>query len=194
MDIAIDVFKAFLGLYVDIFKKYTLAASITTLLFVIGYYVWMKINKERSIEADAVWKQPAFVLFIGWCILTPLLGLIISMLTVLKNILTVVAGIYVHVFKMYPEAASIVTVVFLAAYFIWKLILKKKGACTNGLRSRPGIVLLATWIIVTPIVGLVIKWAKPNRENLSQVQQPTKQSQVKQQTTDAEQPASGDKK
>ena len=37
MDTAIDIFKAFISLYVDVFKKYPLAASITTLLFVIGY-------------------------------------------------------------------------------------------------------------------------------------------------------------
>lgn len=194
MDTAIDVFKEFIGLYVDVFKKYPLAASITTLLFVIGYYVWMKINKEQNIEPDAVWKHPAFVLFIGWCILTPLLGLIISTLTFLKNILTVTGGIYVHVFKMYPEAGSVVTVIFLAVYLIWKLILKKKGSFANGLGSRPGIVLLAAWLIVTPIVGLIIKRAEPNGGNLSEIQQPIKQSTVKQQTTDAEQPASSEKK
>lgn len=37
-----DTFKKLLDLYVDVFKNYTLAASITTLCFLIGYFVWNK--------------------------------------------------------------------------------------------------------------------------------------------------------
>jgi hypothetical protein len=170
-----DIFKKLLGLYVDIFKNYPLAASVTTLLFVIAYYVWTKINKRQQIKRDAAWKHPAFVLFVGWCILTPWLGLIVSILTVLKDGLTIVAGLYVHIFTTYPEASGIVTVALLGLYVIWKLIIKKWPPDTSGLLSRPGVVLLGAWLVVTPITGLVLKWVGPHPGTSSEIRQSNKQ-------------------
>ena len=133
------------------------------------------------------------MLFIGWCILTPLLGLIISIFTLLKNIITVVGGMYVHVFKTYPEAGSVVTTALLAVYFIWKLILKIKKLGVKGIWRRPAIILIVVWLLATPITGLVIKWFGPKDESSSALKQQTTQKTIEQQSPGAGQKAPGDK-
>jgi preprotein translocase subunit SecG len=192
MGIVVDVIKAFLKLYVDVFIKYTLAASITTLLFVIAYYLWMKRYKEKVIDPDKFWEHPAFILSIGWLILTPLLGFVISILSVFWSLITAIVGLYVHYIKKYPEASSIVTVVLFVVFFIWMLILKLKKSDANGFLMRLAIILLIVWFLVTPITGLILRWIE-TKNNSSSVSKQTTQSTAEQQTISAEQQSSVDK-
>jgi len=158
----VEIIKQFVDLYINVFEKYPLAAAITTLLFVILYFVWMRFYNEQ--QPETAWKWPAIVCFVGWLILTPLLGLIVSALTVLKDVLTSIAGLYIYVFKTFPEASGIVTVVFLGLYFIWILIIKKwrQGKGIVWPLSHPGIVLIVAWLVVTPILGLMLRWFEPH--------------------------------
>ena len=155
----IEMINQFVGLYVHVFEEYPLAASVTTLLFVIAYFVWMIYTGKPLMEFS---KPPALILFVGWLILTPLLGLIVNILVFLKDILASVLGLYVYIFEASPAAGGIVTLVFIGLYFIWKLITKKWPPNTNWLLAHPGIVLIVAWLVVTPIIGLVLKWVEPN--------------------------------
>jgi len=152
-----DIFKELLGLWVDVFKEYKLAAAITTLLFVLGYFAWTQYNKKKGITPGAFWENPAFVLFIGWCIVTPLLGFIFKIVSTLKEVLSPVLELYLAVFKLNLRAGAIVAGGLLPVYFIWKLILKKWGRHARGVWRYPALVLLAVWLIITSIVGLILK-------------------------------------
>lgn len=187
-----ETFNKFIRLYADVFKNYPFAASITTLLFVIAYFLWMKIIKEKHIKSDKIWKHPAFILFIGWLILTPLLGFIVTIISIIKDIITIIFGLYAKIFEKYPEAAGFITIIFLVAYFIWRLIIKKWATNAKGLWSRPGIVLLAAWLVVTPIFGYILKWVEPPSYKASKSPPSVSSRSTKQ--IDAEKPASGERK
>jgi hypothetical protein len=138
-----DVLKWFVGLYIDVFKQYPWAASVMTLLFVAAWYVWTRLNQGQGVKAAAV-------LFAGWFILTPIFG---EIWPILKGFV----GLYVHVFKLYPAAGAIVTTILLIIYFIWRKVITWKGRRTRGFWSYPSVVLLLTWLVVTPILGLILQ-------------------------------------
>jgi hypothetical protein len=150
------IVKKFLELYVDVFKNHSLALSITTLLFVIAYFAWTKSNAQKGFRPGAVWEQPAFQLFVVWLILTPFLGFIFSVLAILEDVLYVVIELYMQVFERYPKAGAAVTVIFVGAYLVWKLALRKRPRRITGVWSHPLVVLLAVWLIATLIVGLLL--------------------------------------
>jgi hypothetical protein len=154
-----EIFKTAFGLYADVFKAYPLAASTATFLFVLAYFAWTEYNKRGGISPDALWQKPGFILFIGWLIVTPFLGFVFHIISMLKEALSTVLELYARVFRSNVEAAAIVTVAFLVVYVIWKFILKKWGRNIQGVWWHyPAVLLLITWLFITPIVGRVIKW------------------------------------
>jgi hypothetical protein len=154
----LGIFKLLLELYVHVFKEYPLAAAFTTALFAAGYYAWNYRNKSRGRTPRAVWEKPGFVLFIGWCILTPMLGFVVSVVAFLKDGLVGAIGLYVSVFKAFMSAGAIITTSFVVIYFAWKFVIKKRPPHGKGsfVLGHPAALLLVAWLVAVPVLGLIL--------------------------------------
>lgn len=173
-----DIFKGFLELYVHVFKSYTLAASLTTLIFGVAYIFLNEKNKKRQSSAS-FWEKPEFIVIVAWLIVTPMLGFVFSLFGIVKDVLFYVAGIYAQLFKNNPEAGAIITVILLGVYFIWKTILRRWATRATGFWSYPAAVLVTVWLLATPILGLVIKaHMSPKEQDSKQAKQQPAQSKL----------------
>lgn len=170
-----DFLKWFLELYVHVFKNYPLAASLTTAMFVAAYFLWKHANTPEGMIGllpPQLQKKPELVLMIGWLIVTPMLGFVFTLCELIKDALAPVLELYFQIFKSNPAAGAIVTVVFIAIWFLWATILRRWAPTATGWWSHPGLVLLIVWLLATPILGLVIKAPTSQKEQQSQQAKP----------------------
>ena len=170
MDGLLHLFEKFFDLYVDVFKKDTLAAAITTLLFVVVFLVWKDAIKRGKLpEPDNFWEKPEFGTCVGWLILTPFLDLLLKGLGLGWDAVSWVVKLYAETFKDSPLAGTIAFGVLLAVYGIYRLVIRPLIVrwCRKRLKPAPGLlrlvgaILVVCWLPLTPVVKIIIEKKPP---------------------------------
>lgn len=122
----IDFIVSWKDLITSVFSQYPVAASLAILLAIGAFFAL-----ERNIRQGHPGTNVAIV-FVGWAILVPLLGLVMAVLANVWKvfegtvpIVTKVFGSFYGIYEKHPIVVLTIVVCFVGGYFIWPLIWPK---------------------------------------------------------------------
>ncbi len=75
------------------------------------------------------------------------------MVETIWNIIKTLLGLYVDVFKKYPLAGAILTLVCVVTYLLWSKANRKSATVPTEWWNKPAPVLIGAWLLFTPILG-----------------------------------------
>ena len=155
MNSVIDFIVSWKDLITKVFGEHTLAAAIVTIVAVAAFYVLdHQIRKGRR-------PTNLMIVFVGWAILVPIVGLVMTILAKIWAILEVVfpriadalASFY-KIYDQHPLLVLFIVVVGIASYFLWRKFRP------NLLPSRPLriVALTVAVVLAAHIVSPIANW------------------------------------
>jgi hypothetical protein len=116
-----DFFNAWRKLIIEVFSYNPLAASLFTILAVFAFYLLQnKWNRGRT-------NINLLVIFVGWAILVPIVGFVMTVFgklwTFIESVLPLLVNAIVLFYKIYERhPILIITIIILGliSYFVWK--------------------------------------------------------------------------
>ena len=158
MNSIIDFIVSWKDLITKVFGEHTLAAAIVTIVAVAAFYVL-----DHQVRKG---KRPTnlMIVFVGWAILVPIVGLVMTILAkiwaILEAVFPRIADALASFYKIYdqhPLLVLIIIVVGFASYFLWRKFRP------SILPSRPLriLALVGSVVLVAHIVSPIANWVTP---------------------------------
>ena len=174
MNSIIDFIASWKDLITKVFGEHTLAAALVTIVAVAAFYVL-----DQQVRKG---KRPTnlMIIFVGWAILVPIVGLVMTILAKIWAILEAVfpritdalASFY-KIYDQHPLLVLVLIAVGVVSYFLWR----KFRPNLLPRRSLRIVALAAAVVLAAHIVSPIANWLFPASGPEAKKDAPAKQAE-----------------